>query len=261
MSEHHEQEISVDSGSGESSGQAGGNDAGSVAHNDSDPTPSEMPEIVIASESLLPDGVAKCGGLLGVEAKSVGFSPNLQTVGHPTVDLFASRTSHQLDNYMSFKMDPGATATDAFQQPWENMLPYAFPPFSLVGRVLKKVNNHQCDMILVAPVWPCQPWYPLLLEMCTETPLLILQKQNLLQNPKGEFHPLLRRGGRGLQLAAWKISGDVCKQRVFQMKQSNSFATGEGKVHSMVTTAAGRNSLAGLWKEKLIQFDATWLSS
>jgi len=181
--------------------------------------------------------------------------------GQPTVDLFASRTSHQMDNYMSFKMDPGATATDAFQQPWENMRPYAFPPFSLVGRVLRKVSNHQCDMILIAPVWPCQPWYPLLLEMCSETPLLILQSQNLLTNPKGESHPLLREGGHGLQLAAWMISGDACKQREFQMKQSSSFATEEGKAHSMVTTSAGRNSLAGLWKEKLIQFDAACLSS
>ena len=48
--------------------------------------------------------------------------------GSPSIDLFASRTSHQLATYMSLKADPDAVATDAFQQPWTDMFPYAFPP-------------------------------------------------------------------------------------------------------------------------------------
>ena len=67
-------------------------------------------------------------------------------LGETTVDLFASRTSHQLPQYVSWKPDPQCLFTDAFQRIWENYTPYAFPPFCLTT----------------------QPWYPLVLNMSTQ---------------------------------------------------------------------------------------------
>ena len=55
-------------------------------------------------------------------------------------------------------------ATNAFQQfNWSQMFPYAFPPFGLVGKTLKKVTLHCIDMIIITPVWVSQTWFPLLL--------------------------------------------------------------------------------------------------
>ena len=39
-------------------------------------------------------------------------------LGPLQVDLFASRLTHQLPNYVSWHPDPGAIACDAFAQDW-----------------------------------------------------------------------------------------------------------------------------------------------
>jgi hypothetical protein len=65
------------------------------------------------------------------------------TVIHPMitecqVDLFASRLSHQLDQYVSWRPDHKAIHTDAFTMNWSNMTAYAFPPFNMIHAVLEK---------------------------------------------------------------------------------------------------------------------------
>ena len=59
-------------------------------------------------------------------------------LGTPTVDLFASRVSHQVAYYVVWKPDPYSIATDAMSIPWTQGHCYAFPPFCLIPRVLSK---------------------------------------------------------------------------------------------------------------------------
>ena len=56
---------------------------------------------------------------------------------------------------VSWKPDPGAIATDALSQPWTDLKGYEFPPFSLIGRCLSKIQHKKVpELILIAPVWP-----------------------------------------------------------------------------------------------------------
>ena len=55
--------------------------------------------------------------------------------GTPSLDLFASRVSHQIPAYVAWKPDPYSQGTDAFQQDWSGQFLYAFPPFWLLNRV------------------------------------------------------------------------------------------------------------------------------
>ena len=41
---------------------------------------------------------------------------------------------------------------------------YAFPPFSMIGKVLLKIKTEEVDVILITPSWPAQPWYSKVLE-------------------------------------------------------------------------------------------------
>ena len=43
-------------------------------------------------------------------------------------------------------------AIDAFTLRWTNMSCYAFPPFSLLPRVLAKIRNDEALVLLIAPV-------------------------------------------------------------------------------------------------------------
>lgn len=77
---------------------------------------------------------------------------------HPemSVDLFASRTNHKIAKYVSRRPDPEAYAIDAFTMTWSNEMFYMFPPFSLIGRILQKVQEEETEAVLVAPIWRTQ---------------------------------------------------------------------------------------------------------
>ena len=62
---------------------------------------------------------------------------------------------------------PISRAKDAFSQHWGPLKGYANPPWCLV---LSQVKRQQAQIILVAPVWKGQPWYPVLLGMLFDYP-------------------------------------------------------------------------------------------
>ena len=84
----------------------------------------------------------------------------------PDIDLFASRLNAKLDQFVSWHPEPGALAVDAFSVSWSNQNFYAFPPFSLLTRVLGKIRNDVALVLLIAPTSSTQPWYPMLLQLC-----------------------------------------------------------------------------------------------
>ena len=55
----------------------------------------------------------------------------------PQIDLFATRFSKRLPLFVSPVPDPQAWAVDAFSIPWNNLVAYAFPPFPIIGKVLR----------------------------------------------------------------------------------------------------------------------------
>ena len=82
--------------------------------------------------------------------------------------------------------------------------PETFPPFVLLGRCLQKVQQEKATLLLIAPTWCAQPWYPTLLELLVSHPLLLPRRKDLLKDLFNRFHPL-----NDLQLTAWKVSGDI----------------------------------------------------
>ena len=111
------------------------------------------------------------------------FNKINQIFGPLEVDLFASRLTYQLPRYFSWRPDPSAEATDAFQHDWAPLKGFANPPWCLIGRVLNQVMIQKAQVILVAPIWKGQPWYPVLLNMFWEFPQRIPPHPNLIQSP------------------------------------------------------------------------------
>ena len=92
----------------------------------------------------------------------------------PTIDLFASRLNHQFDHYVSYR-----PAIDAFTLYWGEYNFFAFPPFSLLTRVLQKIKKDAATGVIVAPLWPTQPFYQLLIKMLTHNPVLLSSRKKL----------------------------------------------------------------------------------
>ena len=102
----------------------------------------------------------------------------------PEADMFASNINYQFHTYSSYKADPKAKAVDSFTVSWHSLKFYAFPPFSIISRTLKKIKAEKAEGILVLPYWPNQVWFPVLFEMLIEIPMLITSRKILLKLPQ-----------------------------------------------------------------------------
>ncbi len=162
-----------------------------------------------------------------------------QLYGPIQVDLFATRLTNQVPTFFSWKPDPYAVGTDAFLQDWAGLQNgYANPPVCLIGRILSQVKAQQTQIILVAPVWKAQPWYPAILEMLTDYPRIILEnplaRESLVQ-------PSLP------QLAVCNISGRDTLVRSFRRKLQHCYSSrGDPKLTNLTTHSLG-NGVAGVW--------------
>ena len=137
----------------------------------------------------------------------------------PDIDLFEPRLNKQLDNYISWFPDPNALTSDAFSVCWSVYSPYIFPPFSLVGRILQKIEEDKVrKAILVNPMWVTQTWFPKLLQMLVQDPLRLPIMPELLRLVHiNQFHPLNKRK---LFLFACAVSGISLKVKAYQNKLS-----------------------------------------
>ena len=90
------------------------------------------------------------------------------------MDLFTFRLSAQLPWYIAWKQDPYNQGTDAIQQIWSNRYLYAFQTFSMISKVLRKIDQDQVKRtLIVAPTWQSQKRYQTLLRMSVEKPLIL----------------------------------------------------------------------------------------
>ena len=119
-----------------------------------------------------------------METRCFGFPRDRNTHGITNSDLLPSRLSHQLLQYIAWKLGPCSIARDAFLHPWDMEYSFAFPPFSLISRVLRKILQEKIDhLIIVTPTWQTQPWYAQLLKMSVQPPFFLPHIRNLLANP------------------------------------------------------------------------------
>ena len=165
------------------------------------------------------------------------------------IDLFASRLSYQIPRYASWRPDPGAETVDAFTLDLAQLTGYAFPPFALAGRCLKQVILQQVQkLVIVAPVWETQPWYPLLLQLCVDFPRLLPQPVDLLTR-QGENHPLTH-----LQLAGWLVSTVHTQRQAFLQRLEHCSWQHGGKTLQVPMGQLGKSGLAGVITNRLIPF-------
>ena len=136
-------------------------------------------------------------------------------LGQPTVDLFASRGNHKVTTLYSFYPDPLASEVDAFSFDWSQDIIYAFPPFSLIPRVLQKIKNEKTEGILIVPIFVNQSWFTSLLTLLIKESLWLPSSDISLTFPyRRKSIPCLPK----TRLMACYVSGDACRSRIFRVK-------------------------------------------
>lgn len=118
------------------------------------------------------------------------FSQIVDMLGTPEFDLFASAQNYKCSRYASWKLDPYSEVIDAFTFSWKNIKFYAFPPFSIVSKVLEKIISDKARGIVVVPYWPSQAWYPLWSSLVISEKMFFGPDESLLLSPFRTCHPL-----------------------------------------------------------------------
>ena len=139
--------------------------------------------------------------------------------GTPTLDLFASRLNKQVSEYCSYTPDPDAKYVNAFSISWTDIYGYINPPFSLISRCMMKIRQDEGECILVAPVWPTQPWFTKVMELLIDLPVILPMTDNLLVQPcRNIQHPLKD----SLVMMACRLSGLSSRNEDFLNRQPRS---------------------------------------
>lgn len=118
------------------------------------------------------------------------------------IDLFASSINTKCPCFVSWLPDPLAAFVNAFSLDWSIYYFYAFPPFALILRVLRKIISDRAEGVVVVPWWSSQPWFPLFNRLVVQGPILFEPNIKMLSSPFREVHPTWSK----ISLAAARLS-------------------------------------------------------
>ena len=166
------------------------------------------PQFIMGKNNVLADPLSRPNQIQGSEwtlkmEAFLDFCKNWPVM----VDLFASSSNHHCSLYFLPFHDPGTLGTDAFLQCWDGLQVYAFPPWSLIPLVLKKLRSSSgVLMTLITPYWPQRPWFLDLLGLIVDGSVVLPLCSDLLRQP--HFH-CRHLGIHRLSLHAWQLSSDL----------------------------------------------------
>ena len=128
----------------------------------------------------------------------------------PHVDLFATSLNHKVPLYVSPVPDQNAWDIDALNINWSGLTAYVYHPTSLLYRVIQKVRQSSCLIIVIAPDWPGMPWFWDLVQLSTEIPLHLPVSRTLL---KQSHNYVFHSHPQHLNLHAWCLGVDSSKDK------------------------------------------------
>lgn len=139
--------------------------------------------------------------------------------GPHTVDFFATRYNAKLPRFATWGVDDRATYIDGLLHLKKKENGYANPPFSIIGQVLQRISVSSRDLTLIVPAWPSQYWWPLLLHLLVEVPLLLPEDSSLSLSSGSQRSPPWR-------VFACRISGRSAKRKAFRRRLHRLCALG-----------------------------------
>ena len=102
-------------------------------------------------------------GSLQLDVESTGLSTNQGTLSVPGGQSICNQIDIPATPILQLETRPSNRSDKRLSPRLEADERIHKSSMNLVGRVLSKVDSQRAELILIAPVWPSQPWYPKLL--------------------------------------------------------------------------------------------------
>ena len=164
------------------------------------------PQFILGSLNVLADTLSRPHQLPHTEwPLNQDMFRSLSHLWPVQINLFATSENRQCSIFFSPFWDPLAAGTDEFLRSWDGLQAYAFPPWSIIPRVLAKLRESRgTELTLVAPYWPQRPWFSDLLHLLLEPPVVLPMRPDLLRLLRSRR---LYQGLHRLHLHACRLSG------------------------------------------------------
>ena len=133
--------------------------------------------------------------------------------GPHTLEVFATADNAWLPRYCTrFPGDPQATGMSGLLHSWAQENPWLNPPWILIPSVITRLRQHSVTATLVTPWWPTQHWYPVLVQLSVDMPLLLLQTSQFLRDDGDHLsYPTY-------PLVIWRLSASSALRLDFQVQ-------------------------------------------
>ena len=175
---------------------------------------------------------------------------HFRSSGPVITNLFASRLNFKLKPYISWGPDPFSVHVDAFTIQWNSPYTYyAYPPFSIIPRVLKKVHQDQATVLLVFPFWSTQMWFTTLMSMLVSSIVVLPEDPPIFLPFRPDFrHPMTSK----VRLCSAIVSGRVSKQTTFLKSLHNLSSTANPRHTRQISDLSCLSGTSFAWQGKLI---------
>ncbi len=118
------------------------------------------------------------------------------------------------------------------------------PPPSNLTRCLEKLRRGKANLVMICPVWPSQPWFPVFLELTCNVPI---PSHDLLKWATSETRPVLLTNAH--QLATWRLSGEISDGRIFLSRLSSISESISAPLRTRHTNQPGDIGMISLFEE------------
>ena len=190
--------------------------------------------------------VCECDGRPPVQVKPSAVN-RMVTAFTPHVDLFATHLNHKLPLYVSPVPDLNAWDIDALNINWTGLTAYTYPPTALLHRVIQKIRQCYCLIIVIAPGWPGMPWFWDLVQLSTEIPLQLPVSTTLL---KQSHNYVFHINPQHLNLHAWCLGVDSSKNKASLWRWQRELLPLRGHQQGTSTSQSGpylENGAEKIW--------------
>ena len=161
--------------------------------------------------------VSECDGQPTVQVKpstvnrmvtaSAGVQTDLSQVVHPSCRSICHSETKTATVRVS---SPRPKCLGHLNINWSSLTDYAYPPTALLHRVIQKIRQCNCLIIVIAPGLPGMPWFWDLVQLSTEIPLQLPVSITLL---KQSHNYVFHSNPQHLNLHAWCLGVDNPKNK------------------------------------------------
>ena len=164
--------------------------------------------------------------------------------GTPEMDLFASRVSHQLPQYISWKIVPFSPGKDTFQISWAHKFVYSFPPFCTYRKGSSESKSGSASNTHNNPSMARPTMLSRAFKNVYEKSTTFTTTQRSTERYCRKLNTLVMQNS--LRLVAWTISGRTYLHKEYQKGLPILSQTIGEHLQSKITSHLGRSSVVGV---------------